>query len=105
MSLLILLLLGLVGLIPGFNCKSLDFKQSNLEEREEASVSSYALCMRVMADGNSNVAGKNVSFCDSLKDHTIKFEEYNICVTAVEDKRQCYTEIWERKALRKNLKE
>ena len=86
--------------LNGFSCKSFSFKQSSLETREETSVSSYALCMRVMADGNSSVAGKNVSFCDSLKNHTILEEEYNICVDALNNKPACYTEIWKRHNLK-----
>ncbi len=84
------------------NCKSLDFKRSGLEAREEASLSSYALCMRVMADGNSNVAGKNVSFCNDLKEQNLKEEEHKICVDALRSKANCYIEIWERKSLQNN---
>ena len=99
--LLILLYVGFSFL--NINCKSLDFKHSNLEEREEASLSSYALCMRVMADGNSNVSGKNVSFCNDLKEQNLKEEEHKICVDALNSKANCYVEIWDRKNLKNGL--
>ena len=102
MSLLFILLYASFSFL-NINCKSLDFKHSNLEEREEASLSSYALCMRVMADGNSNVSGKNVSFCNDLKEQSLKEEEHKICVDALSSKANCYVEIWDRKNLKNGL--
>ncbi len=102
MSLLLILLLFMFS-FGNINCKSLDFKGSNLENREEASLSSYALCMRVMADGNSNVSGKNVSFCNDLKEQNLKEEEHKICVDALQNKASCYVEIWDRKNLKNGL--
>ena len=72
------------------------FEKSTIENSSNLALGTYSLCMRTMGDGNSNVAGKNIVFCNEWKTIAKQKLEYDVCVEAMENKAICYLKIYGR---------
>ena len=88
-----LVLLGFLFVFLIIGCKT--FKTSSLEDSDNKMLASYALCIRAMSDGSTEVSGKNVSFCNDFKTEAIKESRYNMCLDVSDfDKRLCFRKIF-----------
>ena len=79
-------------------CKT--FNESALENSENEMVASYALCIRAMSDGTTEVSGKNVSFCNGFMKESINESRYKKCIKLsdnpqeIKHKKRCFHKIF-----------
>ena len=90
-SILYILIIVVMSMFGCTGCNTVELKKSKIEDQTKSiNLAAWSNCIR--ASGKSDTrSGFNVRDCDKLVDSHLKENEYNICVTAMNDKSACWS--------------